>query len=116
MFKLSQPTSFFWPITVEIPKGGKFEKHTFDAEFRLLEVDELNELTERFSGLSSDDEDKSKEAIRQILVGWKGVVDDDGEVPFSETSVEQLLKIPQARVALLRGFRAAMSGEAKRKN
>ena len=36
-FAIKQTASYFWPVVVELPADvGRFEKHTFDAEFRRL--------------------------------------------------------------------------------
>lgn len=109
MFKLSQSNSYYWPVTVEMPAdGGKFEKHTFDAEFRRMSVDELQAL--------GDTDETGGIACRTIMVGWKGIVDDSGEeVPFSETSRDQLLQWPTVRIAIMQSFRASLAG-AGRKN
>lgn len=108
MFKITQSRTYFWPVTVEIASdGGKFEKHTFDAEFRRLSVDEISAL--------SDSDDTGGSACRKILAGWKGVVDDNGEdVPFSETNLEELLKLPSVRMAIMMAFRASLQGAARK--
>ena len=42
-FILAQSDSYSWPVTVEFPvDGGRFEKQTFDAEFKRLHNHELN--------------------------------------------------------------------------
>lgn len=111
MFKLKQTATFLWPVTVHIPNAGKFDKHTFDAEFKRLSMDELKALGER------EADGEGVDACRQILLGWKGVVDDDGnDVPFSESALEQLLSIPAVRLAVLQAFREATNGGARRKN
>ena len=80
MFKISQSNTYLWPVTVEMPDdGGKFTKHTFDAEFRRLSVDELSAL--------GDTDDTGGTACRRILAGWKGVVDDNGE-PLANTAIK----------------------------
>ena len=36
-FVLKQSDTYKWPVTVEIPiDGGRFDKQTFDAEFKRL--------------------------------------------------------------------------------
>lgn len=120
MFKLKQKKSYFWPVTVYLPEdGGVFSKHTFDAEFRRLEMGELNELSAKNDGFSMDDEDHGADACRSVLIGWKGVTDDEGvEIPFSETSCDELLKNPHARVGILEAFRESINTRtgARRKN
>lgn len=108
MFKISQSKTYFWPVTVEMAAdGGKFEKHTFDAEFRRLSVDEIAALGES--------DDTGGTACRRIMAGWKGIVDDSGEeVPFSESALADLLKYPPVRMAIMVAFRASLQGAARK--
>jgi len=52
----------------------------------------------------------------EILVGWSGIVDGDGdEVPYSETVKAQLLDVPMLAGALIEAYFASLV-ELKRKN
>jgi hypothetical protein len=109
MFKISQKPTYSWPVTVNLPvDGGKFEKQTFDAEFKRLTQSQIKAHLEA----NASDFDFGKD----VLVGWKGVTDDSGaEVPFSESSRDQLLEIPAVSSAVTVAFYESIAG-AKRKN
>jgi len=111
MFKISHNATYFWPVTVELPAdGGKFEKHTFDAQFKRLPQKRLDEIFDRNA------EVKDSDVITEILVGWKGIVDDQGnEVVYSETNRDELLQIARVRSGILAAFLESLAG-AKRKN
>lgn len=109
MFKIKQSATYFWPVTVFVPSdGGQFEKATFDAEFKRMTLDELQAMAE-------DDLD-GKRTTSTILLGWKGVVGDDGEeIPFSETARDDMLAWSFVRTAVLNAFRESLVA-APRKN
>lgn len=112
MFVLSQSTSYTWPVTVEFPvSGGKFEKQTFDAEFKRLPQTRIREMTTDAGRGKIDDNDFA----REVLVGWKGVSDGSGDVPFSAEALDRLLEIPLVAGAIVQAFFESLAG-AKRKN
>lgn len=112
MFKLVQNATYSWPVTVDLPiDGGKTEKATFDAEFKRLSqtrVEEIRHAVER-------GEMRDVDLAREVMVGWTGIVDSDGPVPYSESARDQLLDIPQVASALVLALLGSIAG-AKRKN
>lgn len=115
MFKISQSNSYSWPVSSESAiSGGKFEKLTFDAEFKRISqtrIQEIIKLVEPSPPLISD-----VDLAKEVLVGWNGIVDGaDQDVPFSEASRDQLLDIPGVASAIVTAFYASLSG-GKRKN
>lgn len=112
MFKIVQNPTYSWPVTVELPTdGGKTEKATFDAEFKRLtqsRVDEIRQAVER-------GEMRDADLAREALVGWSGVVDENGQVPYSEKARDQLLDIPMVSTAIVMALLNSLSG-ARRKN
>lgn len=113
MFVLSQSPSYFWPVTVEIPlDGGRFDKQTFDGEFKRVPNSRFLQIMEE---IKSDETNDAKVA-REVFVGWKGVQDSHGQdLPFSEGSKDQLLEVPSVASAVVKAFFDSRSG-AKRKN
>lgn len=113
MFKLAQSTSYKWSVKVELPvDGGKFEKATFDAEFKRLSQSRINELRTQMEAPRYTETELAKE----VLIGWSGVVDGDGnEIPFSEGNRDKLLDVPMVAVAIGMSFFESLAG-AKRKN
>lgn len=112
MFKLAQKTSYTWPVTVHIPAdGGRFTKAGFDAEFKALPQERIDDY---LAGRGNDDE---ADFLNEVVIGWKGVADDAGaDVPYSEDAKPKLLAIPYVRTALVRAFFESITGGAKRKN
>ncbi len=112
MFKIVQNPTYTWPVTVELPAdGGKTEKATFDAEFKRLtqsRVEEIRLAVER-------GEMRDADLAREAMVGWSGVVNDDGPVPYSEKARDQLLDIPMVATAIVMALLGSLSG-ARRKN
>jgi hypothetical protein len=124
-FVLKQSTSYTWPIKLVIPvDGGRKETHTFDGVFKRLpqsRIDEVLSLARDVErGRAEADEVEDQSLAREILIGWSGVVDDDGEdVPFSESSMKQLLEIPTVAGQVIKQFFESIKAEkepGKRKN
>ena len=124
-FVLKQSDSYTWPVSIKLPaNGGKRERQTFDAEFKRLPQSRINEIQElvqkRLKATERGEEpavDISDQSIaEEILVGWEGIVDGDGEpVPFSQTSKAMLLDVPMMAPALINAFFESLV-ELKRKN
>lgn len=112
MFKIVTTPTYSWPVEVQLPAdGGKTEKATFDAEFKRLtqtRVEEIRQAVER-------GEMRDADLVREALVGWAGVVDADGPVPYSEKARDQLLDIPMVATAIVMALLGSISG-ARRKN
>jgi hypothetical protein len=113
MFVLSQSESYSWPVAVEFPvDGGRFDKQTFDAEFRRLPQARIREIWDRIqSGDLNDDE-----LCSEVLVGWSGIQDGKGDqVPYSEKAKADLLNVPLVAAAVVSSWLDSLS-KAKRKN
>lgn len=112
MFKLIQPTSYTWPVTVELPvDGGRTEKATFDAEFKRLSQSRLEEIR----GQIERNEIRDVDLVREVMVGWSGVTDGANPVPYSEAARDQLLDIPMVAASIVMSLFQSIAG-AKRKN
>jgi len=124
-FVLKQSTSYKWPVSVKLPAdGGKFEKQTFDAEFKRLPQARINEIqTEVQVRIKAAERNESTDGgisdqsiADELLVGWAGVVDADGdEVRFSEATKQQLLDIPTVAAAIIVAYFESLTG-TKAKN
>lgn len=124
-FVLNQSQSYSWPVSIKLPAdGGKREKSTFDAVFRRLPQSRINEIqqlvqqrikaAERGEELDNGVTDDSIAA--EILVGWSGILDGDGDdVPYSEAVKAQLLDVPMMAGALIEAYFNSLA-ELKRKN
>lgn len=112
-FVLSQSESYTWPVTVEFPiDGGRFDKQTFDAEFRRLPQTRIREIWDLIQAGDLNDDD----LCADVLVGWAGIQDASGnEVPFSEKAKASLLDVPLVAAAVVSGWLDSLS-KGKRKN
>lgn len=119
-FVLKQSSSYKWPVSFKLPvDGGKFEKQTFDAEFKRLPQARINEIqtdvqtrikaAERNEVVDSSVTDIS--IANELIIGWEGVVDSDGDpVTFSETVKQQLLDIPTVASAIIVAYFDSLAG------
>ena len=120
-FVLKQSATYSWPVPFKVPTdGGKYEKQTFDAEFKRLPQSRINEIqaevqarirsAEKGEAFESDISDIS--IADEVLAGWAGVVDDEGEeVPFSATSKAQLLNIPGLAGSIIEAYFESVAGK-----
>ncbi len=124
-FVLNQSQSYSWPVSIQLPAdGGKREKSSFDALFKRLPQSRINEIqqlvqqrikaAERGEELDNGVTDQTIAA--EILVGWSGILDADGDdVPYSEAIKAQLLDVPMMAGALIEAYFTSLV-ELKRKN
>lgn len=106
-FRIAQKPTFITRVTVETPnqKGG-FDTSFFNAEFKRIGMDEVEELQKKKQG----------EVLMQVLVSWTDLLDDKNEpVPFNDDNVLVLLNIPQALIALKEAFWGSLY-KAREKN
>lgn len=112
MFSISQKPSYFWPVVVNLPTdGGQVSKQTFDAEFKRItqsRVEEMRSLVEKNEMTDID-------LVKEVMIGWKGVTDNDVEVVFSDTNLDLVLQIPSVAGAIVVAFLESLTG-IKRKN
>lgn len=112
-FVLKQSDTYSWPVTFEVPTdGGRHERQTFDGEFKRLPQSRIRELGKQIEANETTD----VEVASEVLVGWKGITDDNGkEVPFSQKALEQLMEVPLLATQVVAAYFQSLSG-AKRKN
>ena len=112
-FKLDQSGTYKWPVTVEVPVvDGRHDKQKFDGEFKRITQSRIKELIELVASGDLSDVD----VVKEVLVGWDGIEDDQGnELKFSQSKLKQLLEVPMAATAIGTAFFESYTG-AKRKN
>jgi hypothetical protein len=124
-FVLKQSDSYSWPVSIKLPAdGGKRERQTFDAEFKRLPQSRINEIQDLVQKQIKATEKGESPAVEisdlsiadEILVGWDGIVDGDGEpVPYTNASKTMLLDVPMMSGALISAYFESLV-EQKRKN
>jgi hypothetical protein len=112
-FVLKKSGSYSWPVHFDIPiDGGRFERQTFDCEFKQISQTRIREISEGIGSDGMTDADVAAE----VLVGWSGVTDDNGkDVPFSQSALADLLEVPMLASAIVLAYFDSLQG-AKRKN
>lgn len=118
-FVLRQSATYSWPVTLRLPvDGGRFEKQTFDAQFKRLSQSRINEIQDLVRAKQLDHEvDLTDQSVAdEVLAGWANVHDDDGEeVPFSATAKAELLNIPAVASGIVVAYFESVTGN-KAKN
>jgi hypothetical protein len=101
---------YTWPVEFEVPvSGGKTEKKTFEAKFKLLKQSEVRDLVQ---GEGASD----VAFCEKVLVGWSGVQDEGGsEIEFSAESMAEVLEFPGVARSVVLAYLASLAG-AKVKN
>tara|TARA_R110002020_G_scaffold424560_1_gene633810 strand:- start:788 stop:1132 length:345 start_codon:yes stop_codon:yes gene_type:complete len=112
-FVLKKSNTYKWPVSVDVPvDGGKHERVTFDVEFKDLTQSRLLEIAE----LSAEGNLTDVEIAREVIMGWVGIEDEDGEeLPYSMTKRDELLDVPMMATAIAGAYLESKQG-AKRKN
>lgn len=119
-FVLKQSASYKWPVTFKLPiDGGRYEKQTFDAEFKRLpqaRIDEIQEaVQDRARAVANNQEPEGQVNDRsvadEILIGWSNVLDEDGdEIPFTAANKQALLEVPALASAIIVAFFESVTG------
>lgn len=137
MFKLVKTLTAWWPVTVYEPdpeNPGKFVSFEFEAEFEILDRDQVaqNEadrsaLFAEFEGETGDNRLKELEEkldalqtrdFLRVMRNWRKVVD-DSEQPliFSEQALLQALKRNHVREGISVAYAEAIdTGKARQGN
>jgi hypothetical protein len=116
MFKTTLTPSYSWPVKVRLPAdGGKFSEQSFNATFRRLDSDTVRAMYREVT----EDEGAAAAvaAVKQVVIGWDGIEDENGPVPFSDTALAELLHIQRVDAAIIAAFfQSCFAMEDKPKN
>lgn len=113
MFKVVTTPTYSATVSVEVRgENGGIARQSFDAVFKRCTQTELEDLHQAVTSGKLSDQD----LVREILVGWKGVVDEDGsEMPFTPASRDRVLDIYPVRPSVIDTFFKTIGG-ARAKN
>jgi len=103
--------------------GGKREKQSFEAEFKRLPQSRIADIQVQAQKLVKAAENGEQldgisdvSVADEVLVGWSGILDEDGEeVPYSDANKAMLLEVPLMAASLVQAYFASLTDE-KRKN
>lgn len=109
MLKITRNPTFTATVKVQIPTDNGHLEASFKARFKALTISEAEAFDMGTLQGTND-------WLRTILIGWDGVVDEDGNpAPFDVGVRDQLLDLPWTRMAVMQAYNGAMLG-AKRGN
>ena len=127
-FILDQSPSYSWPVKVQVPQdGGRFRSYTFEVEFARVSQERREELGRQLlvqkgrieAGLLEGELLTPRQIAAELVVGWSGILDseekDAAPVPFSESTLAQLLNVGDVADAILAAWNESIPG-AKAKN
>lgn len=105
MFKLMKSDTFKTNVVMSIPNdGGTKTESKFRAEFMFKTQSQIDGL---FDGQGAADAD----LIKEVLVGWEGFNDADGQqIPFTDENKNQAIDLPFMRVALVQAYVQSING------
>lgn len=114
MLKIGQSDRFSYPVKVEIVgDGGARNNYTFDAIFRRLPREEFSELVRAAAAGEVDD----LSLARRLVLGWKGIQDEDGnELAFSESNFDLVMGVWPVLPATAAAFMESHTPKAREKN
>lgn len=125
MFTLGSKETFEWPVKLRLPvDGGKYEDSTFTAIYKRISQERITELLAQgraaaialATGATTDTGIKDADVVKEILVGWKEVQDNDSKPwPFNPANVAHFCSIPSVASSIVSTFFDAVGG-GKRKN
>jgi len=121
-FKLSSATSYEWKVAGKLAN----ESYSFTAEFAFLDQERIDHLlvasAKRAALLKRGEDDPELEGVNhrtiaaEVLVGWSGVTDDEGEpIDFTAASLDKFLRIQGVAKAVCDAWADSLEG-AKRGN
>jgi hypothetical protein len=111
MFKLSKKESFFWPVKGAMPiDGGDYAEFDFQAELKRLPQSKLDDLVRKLTAEKT--ELTLKQVASDLLVGWKGVMDESGEkeLTFIPETKRQVLEVAGVAGIIVDAYFEALKG------
>jgi len=109
LFAFAATPTYEASVIVETPaqKGGTWEKTTFYAEFKRVEVDDYEQFLKR----------RPTEVLEEVLVGWRDLRGPDRRtmVEFTPEHKAAFLTVPQAVMATFQKF-VETQGKGRVKN
>lgn len=93
-----------WPVTICVPvDGGEVEKHEIVAQFKLVSLKRSAEII------------GDQAFLAEVLVGWEGVHDADGNaLPFTDENRERLCDVSYVKPAIVQAYLECSAGAARK--
>ncbi len=106
MFELAQTPTYWWPVSLSLPKGGdsvgQTETIALEVEYHRLDEDGMDALLKRIER----DKPADRELAPQLMRGFRHLpAPDAAKVAYSSPDdVRALLRVPGAGSAVVRAF------------
>jgi len=112
MIKIATLPSYFHPVKVEFPTDdGKKKTVEFQAQFKRLSQEEIEEQQQALNDGTLTD----RGVIGQVMIGWKGVADEDGTpLDFNESNLASLLSMFPTQPSIVRAYYDSLKNAAKK--
>lgn len=123
-FKIAASPTYKVDVVVHFPgEDGKLRKQSFVAVFKRLTQGEIETLRDRIAArnngalLATEPQPISdRELLDEVLVGWEGVQDEDGnELLFNEANKDALLALHPTQPRLVAAYLKSLT-DAREKN
>lgn len=113
MFKIAATPTYTAEVKVDVPTdNGKTVQRVFQAKFKRPTQSELDNIYKRIN----DKELTDHALIDEVMVGWDGVADEEGNaLEFSPENLVALLEIHPTRPTIVQRFFDTVHG-SQRKN
>lgn len=121
MLKLDDVTYFRRTVAVQQPRGDKpnqTEAQHFTAKFRILDMEDLEELTRKNRAEDESDLSRIRECLDKVLEGVEGVGDAKGEAFEADKALELVKRVSHVAIAAHQEYWKGVNemGGIKRKN
>jgi len=107
MLIIQDVATFTRTVNVNVPSDGGFKKQSFHVTFAVLPTD-------RFSQLDMTTEEGVREFLREVIVHFNDVFDEEKKaIPYDEDIRDALIGVPYIRTALAAEYLNAVGGAAE---
>lgn len=100
-FVRKKVATYKWPVTVETPGDGRFEKESFTAVFKRLGRSKFSDLVDK----------GDVELLEAVLDGWEDIKDeDDKAIPCNATTRKEFFDDPYFCRAVVKAYLESLEG------
>lgn len=111
MFSLDLSPTYWWPVPFKVPaEDGTLVDATFAVQFRRLTSQQIEDKMAAAAKERRSDADLA----REVVVGWRDVVNASGVIPFTPEALDRLLSVPGAGGVIMRSLLESVSKGAEK--
>jgi len=102
MLNIAELPTFTRPVVARVPDGEAFREERFRATFRVVPVDQV-------AGFDFASEKGTRDFLAAAIVHLDDLSDGKNPVAYSEAARDQVLRLPYARMALVKTYLATVA-------